>query len=95
MNKPKATREVFEVGDSVKCDVCDTEFGESDVSGGFLFSNYAYCPICAIARIGSIRSYNEEQYITERCPPDLSFADWVRRMRYRTGNDKIIVTTWE
>lgn len=85
----------MEVGDSVKCDCCDKEFTDSDVSGGFLFSGYAYCPECAVSHLPRIRGYNEECFITEHCPQDLSFADWVRKIRYRTGLTQVIITTSE
>lgn len=91
----KVTHEVFEVGDSVVCDACGKDFTESDRTGGFLFETKAYCPECASRSIDRIRAYNEERFIRERCPHDLSFADWVRKMRYRTGNDKIVITTRE
>ena len=66
------------IGREVLCDSCNKEWTNSPVSGGFIFSGYAYCPECAISKIGSIRKYDEEQYITDRCPKDKSFADWIR-----------------
>jgi len=60
-----------------------------------MFDSYAVCPECAVKKMDSIRSYGEESHIKERCPPDLSYADWVRRMRWSSGNDKVIITTNE
>lgn len=66
--------EIFEVGDEVQCDVCNKDWTNSDVSGGFMFGSYAYCPECAVSHMPSIRGYGEESHIRERCPPGLSFC---------------------
>jgi hypothetical protein len=91
----RIVREVSEVGDQVNCDCCNKDWTDSTVSGGFMFDSYAYCPECAVSHIARIRSYNEENHIKERCPTNLSFADWIRRMRWSTGNDKVIISTLE
>lgn len=83
--------EEFPVGDEVLCDFCCKDWTDSNVSGGFLFQSKAVCPQCALRTLPSIQAYGEEGFIREHCPPDLSFADWVRKLRYRTGHDKIII----
>lgn len=79
----------------MKCDWCCQDYTNSEVSGGFMFDSSAVCPECAVKKMDSIIGYNEQSHIGERCPAGLSFADWVRRMRYASGNDKIIITTRE
>lgn len=91
----KITRRVTEVGDCVCCDICNDDYTSSTASGGFLFGSYAYCPKCAEAHIKGIRGHGEEKYIKEWCPPGLSYADWVRRIRYQTGSTQIIEITIE
>jgi hypothetical protein len=95
MDQPKLHREILEVGDQVNCDWCNHDYTASDLSGGFLFGNYAVCPECAVVKMESIKALNEENHIGERCPHDLSFADWVRKLRYRTAQTKVIITTRE
>ena len=75
------TGEPVKVGDLVVCDVCDKDYTHSDAKGGFIFGSYGYCPTCAENRINEIRRYGEEHYIRAHCPPDMSFADFVRRYR--------------
>ena len=84
----------IEIGDIVLCDVCNTNYTNSEDSGGFLFGSYAYCPKCADSKIGSIRSYGEEHYINAWCYEDESFADFVRRIRESTGSTKVQVTSF-
>lgn len=85
--------ETFPAGDSVVCDFCSADWTDSNVSGGFLFQSKAVCPQCALRTLPSIQAYGEERFIREWCPKDMSFSDWVRRMRYATKNDKIIIIT--
>lgn len=80
------------VGDEVVCDVCNDDYTASEARGGFLFGSYAYCPKCAVKSMPSIRKYNEEGHIHEYCPLDMSFADWVRDYRKRTGQNYIRIT---
>lgn len=79
--------ETRHVGKVVCCDICNEDSSES---GGFLFSGYAYCPTCAKTSIDRIRDYGEEQYITEYCPPGLSFHDWVIKLRNGDNTIKIV-----
>ena len=65
------------MGDTVLCDVCNADYTNSEESGGFLFSSYAYCPKCAKDKIANIRKLDEEKYISAHCPDDMSFRDWI------------------
>ena len=76
-------------GDQVACDCCGEEWTHRTETGGFLFLTKDYCPDCARNSLPSIRSYGEEKYIRAWCPKDLSFADWVRRLRYASGDDRV------
>lgn len=66
------------VGDAVICDICNKDWTNSDVSGGFLFGSYGYCPDCAEEGLKRIKGYNEEKFIEGFCPADMSHADWIR-----------------
>lgn len=83
---------VYDIGDSVFCDRCGTDYTKSDESGGFLFGSYAYCPKCAEKSLPQIRRCGEEHFIKDRCPEGTSFADWCRRLR--GGNNPVVITTW-
>lgn len=87
------SEESIPCGDEVMCDFCCEDFTNSDAIGGFLFGSYALCPECARKHLPDIIQNGESRRIKEHCPPDLSFADWVRRLRYRTGDDQIIIRT--
>jgi len=76
-----------DIGDSVCCDYCSKEYRGDATTGGFLFGSYAACPACAPDMLRRIQNYGEERYIKARCPPELSFHDWV--MLLRGGNNKI------
>ena len=77
-------------GRVVNCDICNRTYDDSPEKGGFIFSGYAYCPICAMESIDRIRAYGEEKFIECWCPKDKSFADFVREYR---GGDAIIRVT--
>ena len=79
------------IGSVVLCDWCNKEWTNNPISGGFIFSGYATCPECAESKIEGIRKYDEEEYITDRCPEDKSFADWIRD-DIRNGEDGKIIT---
>ncbi len=71
----------IEPGNIVLCDLCNEDWTNSEVSGGFLFQSKAVCPDCSKEFLGSIKQHNEEQFIRGRCPEDSSFANWIRSMR--------------
>ena len=77
----------IEPGRDVICDVCGKDWTDSDVTGGFLFGSYGYCPECAEEGLKNIKKYNEEKYIKGFCPPEMSHADWIRDI-VRTGKLK-------
>lgn len=90
MKKLHTDIQVIQIGNHVVCDVCNDDYIDSNESGGFLFGSHAYCPKCAAKNIEAIRTYGEEGYIEEWCPPDMSFRDWVLQLRGGDNTIKII-----
>jgi hypothetical protein len=72
---------VIPVGDTVLCDIDDTDLTADTRSGGYMFGSYAVGPCCAGTHEAQVRGYGEEWNIRSRCPEGTSFADWVRGMR--------------
>jgi hypothetical protein len=73
-----------DIGDIVVCDYCNADYTNNDRSGGVLCGG-VLCPDCAIQ---TIRDYPDD--IEAQCPPDLSFKEWVLRLR---GGDNTITIT--
>lgn len=86
----EATGRAVKIGETVVCDVCDTDYTQRQESGGFIFDSYAYCPECAKKELRQIEAIGEEGYIRARCPDGQSFADFVRA--YRGPNASIQIT---
>lgn len=79
---------ILHIGGTVICDwSCGADWTERPESGGFLFQSKAVCPDCAPKALVSIKKYNEFHFIQEFCPPELSFKDWVIKLR---GGDNTI-----
>ncbi len=68
----------LEAGRTVLCDACNVDWTDSPVSGGIYYGTYALCPTCAPRWEADAVRIHEEAAITHRCPPNMSFADWVR-----------------
>lgn len=83
--------QVIDIGDSVVCDDCSTEFRGSDATGGLLVQSKAICPVCAPKWLTSLAEYDEMHLLRARCPSALSFHDWV--MHLRGGDNSIKVYT--
>lgn len=77
----KKTINIIDIGDTVVCDYCNDDYTNSDESGGILLHNEAVCPMCA-----TVERYQRAEAI---CPPDMSFKDWV--LKLRGGNNTIII----
>ena len=88
MNLEKMQLEnVIDCGEQVICDICDSDYSNSDERGGFLFSSYAYCPKCAKEGLERIKEYGETQYIKAYCPDSMSFKDFI--LDIRNGDNTI------
>lgn len=74
---------------AVVCDICNADYTGSNKQGGFIFGSYAYCPDCAVQGMDTIKAYGEEAFIRAYCPPEQSFADFVRAQR--GANDEIVI----
>ena len=74
----KETVTNYDLGDSVLCDMCGTDYTKSDVKGGITFGSKAVCPLCTPKIIASAKVHGESGYIKSRCPEDKTFANWVR-----------------
>lgn len=75
----------FDYGSRVVCDWCSKEWSDSETEGGFLFAGKATCPECAAEMEAAAVAYGEQGFITARCPPGQSFADFVRGLRGPLG----------
>lgn len=68
----------FDLGNVVLCDLCNKDYTNSNVSGGFTFGSKAVCPDCEDNFRKLVKECEEDHLITAECPEDKSFADWVR-----------------
>lgn len=72
---------IIDGGDFVLCDMCNKDWTNSEVSGGFLFQSKAVCPDCEDKIMASIEKYKEQRFIKSTCPEGTSFYDYVMAMR--------------
>lgn len=84
-----ATTKVFDIGDTVVCDLCNEDYTDSDAEGGITMGSYAICPECA-PRI--IRNAEETGELVVHCPAGILFKDWV--LELRDGRNTIEITTF-
>lgn len=67
-------------GRNVVCDCCGADWTDRPESGGcYGLMTKAYCPDCAPRIIEIARAEGEYHLIKAFCPPEKSFADWVRQ----------------
>jgi hydrogenase maturation factor HypF (carbamoyltransferase family) len=77
----------IDIGDTVLCDQCNTDYTNSEEKGGFIFGSHGVCPECAPGMMTSIKKYKEENYITSTCPEGMSFKEFI--VLARGGNNTI------
>lgn len=66
-------------GTEVVCDLCNKDWTNRPESGGIYgLSTKAICPDCAPQVLKDAEEFGELKYVKARCPPDKSFANWVR-----------------
>jgi hypothetical protein len=71
----------IEIGRQVLCDGCNKDWTDRPESGGvYGLGTKAFCPDCAPQIMADAKRFNELQFIRARCPPEMSFADWVRNV---------------
>jgi hypothetical protein len=80
---------IIDVGDSVQCDLCNTEYRGSDAQGGILVQSKGVCPKCAPKFEADLIKYDEAHLIRDRCPEGMTFHAWV--MQLRGGDNSIKV----
>lgn len=81
----------IDIGNVVICDMCNTDYSESDEQGGLIYRTHAVCPRCApgweiITKTPNLARRPIDQ-IKARCPSGLSFRDWI--LKLRGGDNKI------
>jgi hypothetical protein len=75
-------------GCEVRCDLCNTDYTQSEEKGGFLFAGYAICPKCALGHMQTIIKHKEEKEIQGYCDKDQTFKQAV--LQWRRGVRVII-----
>ena len=85
--------EEHNIGRQVLCDSCNEDYTDRPDSGGIIFGSNGYCPVCTARTMPDIIRYSEQCHIKATCPPDMSFADFVRD--YRGGDGKIQIFTFD
>lgn len=86
MGKSKKVDRI-DIGNTVLCDLCNEDFTNSNKSGGFIYMTKGICPNCAGDFLKAVKKCKEEMYISQYCPKDTSFADFIRN--YRGDNNFI------
>ena len=77
--------DIYDIGDTVLCDLCNADYTTSDAEGGILVGSYAVCPQCA-------PDFDDSDELLIHCPAGMRFKDWV--MRLRNGRNTIEITTY-
>lgn len=86
-------RTVFDIGNTVICDLCNKNYTDSLVEGGLQFGRKAVCPECAPQLEADAKRYGEERFIGDRARPGETFAQAC--LRWRDGNNTITITVFE
>jgi hypothetical protein len=83
----------IELGDMVVCDLCNTDFSNSDKQGGFLIPGWGICPDCAARFREELKRNGEEHLIQAECPSGMSHKDWI--LSIRGDNTAILIGPYE
>jgi hypothetical protein len=66
----------------VICDMsCNQDWTNRPESGGFVMDSNGVCPDCAPRLRADLTKYGELDHIKKECPPDMSYADFIREVR--------------
>lgn len=82
----------IDIVDIVVCDLCNTDYTDSALKGGFLFGSKGVCPVCAPRFEGEVHACGEGRYIRGRAEPGETFKAFV--LRIRAGNNTVSVTSF-
>jgi hypothetical protein len=85
-------RTVFNIGDTVLCDVCNADYTNSIEGGGALVGSDGVCPKCWPRYESDLKRYGETHHIRARCPDAQSFGDFIRECR--GGDGIVIIESW-
>jgi hypothetical protein len=86
------SRTVYNMGDTVLCDLCNDDYTGSIESGGAIVGSYGVCPKCWPGYKAGLEKYRETHAIRALCPDVQSFADFVRE--YRGGDGIVTIESW-
>jgi hypothetical protein len=84
--------QVIDIGDSVVCDDCSTEFRGSLATGGILVQSKAICPTCTPKWVEMLTEYDEMHLVRARCPMFKTFHAWVMELRGGDNSIKVFTT---
>jgi hypothetical protein len=84
---------IEDIGDWVVCDSCYEDYTSSEEKGGMCFSGHSYCPKCTPKMLLNIKECGEEAYIEAVCPPEMTFKNFV--LKIRGGDNTIKIVTYK
>lgn len=88
------SKQFIDFGDTVLCDWCGEDFTDGAAAqekGGVLFGSKAVCPRCVPRLLPDVVKYNEQEFLGEKCPEDMTFKDWC--LQLRGGNNIMTIET--
>ena len=68
----------------VICDLCSVDWTNRTESGGLVVCGWGICPNCETSMRENIEKEHEENTINSECPKDLSYADYIYKVRSKT-----------
>ena len=79
----------IDIGRLVICDSCDADYTHSPKHGGMVFGSRGICPECMPRWMALIEEHGEQFMIKATCPPNCSYADFIRA--YRGADNTIMI----
>lgn len=76
--------EMFSIGRTVLCDLCNEDYTDKLDTGGCLVDSYACCPECT-KKMQTDANAEDPFMLNDVCPNGVPFAIWVRQ-DLRKGN---------
>ena len=86
------TKTVFNMGNTVLCDICNDDYTNSIESGGGIVGSYGVCPKCWPRYAEDLTKHREWKHVRRLCPDEQTFADFVRE--YRGGDGLVIIESF-
>ncbi len=91
--KVKKIESTIDIGNTIICDLCNEDYTNSDMCGGFIMGSYGVCPKCEPRMRARLKKYNEEDHIKAECPPGMTHREFI--IRARGGNNIMQVASLE